>query len=310
MRVAVLLPVLWSVLLGQCGPFAWRRLDPRVVPAALTVAATVVSMSWLWSCTVLVGLLGAQVPALRPLSKVTGRHTAPLPPVLLAALAAAALILALSLGARLVRRSLHDIRGSRRLMSSAPSDLIVLQDPVPRAWALGGWPGRGQVITTTGMLAALGRPERAVVLAHERAHTTRGHHLLGLVVRAAAALDPLLAAVPGHVNLACERDADETAARAVDDRVLTARTLAAVALLGPPVPPVQARRGRRGPTTRTSLRFTDTMVPARVRALIAPRTVSSRPVLAVLLGLGFIAVCGAVDVAHDADRLLEVLRAR
>jgi len=195
-------------------------------------------------------------------------------------------------------------------MSSAPSDLVVLEDPALRAWALGGWPGRGQVITTTGMLAALGRPERAVVLAHERAHTTRGHHLLGLVVRAAAALDPLLVALPGHVNRACERDADETAARAVDDRVLTARTLARVALLGPSEPPVHARRCRRGPSTRTGLMFTDNSVPARVRALLSPRAVSSRPVLAALLGLGCIAVCGAVDVAHDADRLLETLRAR
>ncbi|WP_405072198.1 hypothetical protein OG558_22650 [Kribbella sp. NBC_01510] len=93
------------------------------------------------------------------------------------------------------------------------------------------------------MLAALDGDERRVLLAHEAAHLNHRHHLyVHLVEREpspdrsialselAAAVNPLLAAVPSVVRTSVERWADEDAAVAVGDREITARAVAKAGL--------------------------------------------------------------------------------
>lgn len=171
---------------------------------------------------------------------------------------------------RLVLRWRRDTRSAAVLRGARGAQLTVLDSPDVQAFAVGGWPGTGHIITTTGLMTALDPTQRGVVLAHERAHARRGHHLLALLTRLAAAVNPLLLGLPAQVDFACEREADELAASTVGDRHLTARTLATVALL-------QHDRAR----SSRGLSFARTSVPARVQALLLPEKHTS----ALALGL-------------------------
>jgi beta-lactamase regulating signal transducer with metallopeptidase domain len=77
---------------------------------------------------------------------------------------------------------------------------------------------------------ALDHDERAVLLAHERAHLSERHHWLRAVVDAAAAVNPLLRPARDTVAFLLERCADEAAADTVGSRTLAARSLARAAL--------------------------------------------------------------------------------
>lgn len=215
--------------------------------------------------------------------------------------AAAFLLLAVATTAlgRLVLRRRHDTRSAALLRGAHRAELTVLDSPDVQAYAVGGWPGRGHIITTTALWHALDPAQRAVVLAHEQAHNRRGHHLLALLTRLAAAVDPLLLGLPAQVDFACERDADERAAATVSDRRLTARTLADVALLQH-----QAARSAAG------LAFARRSVPARVRALLLPKHPTSPLALGLTLALVLSAALSGLDVAADADRIVELLKAR
>ena len=109
------------------------------------------------------------------------------------------------------------------------SDLVVVDDPAPRAFTLSGRSAR--VVVTTGMLRALSPVERRVLLAHERAHLAHHHHRYQLTLRLAVVLNPVVAAMSPHLSYALERWADEDAAAVVGDRPAAAESLARAALL-------------------------------------------------------------------------------
>ncbi|MFF7634440.1 M48 family metalloprotease [Kitasatospora sp. NPDC008050] len=254
----------------------------------------------------------------------------------LAAPAAAALLVAGGLTLRTAHRQYTDLRRARTDLAgdpdagapSAPAapltlatlrallspashhPLSVLTDDRADAYALPGRLGRpGRIVVTTGMLRALSAPERAALLAHERAHLHGRHHLLLAAAEYAAVLHPALGQLRAPLGFHLERWADESAATAVGDRALTARAVGRAALAAArsprPARPLLAPAAAAGP------------VPRRVAALLAPpaparprrraRTGTRRLATAGLL----LGCCLAVSTAatmtatHDLHRTVE-----
>jgi len=299
-KVALYLPLLWSAALAAAAPHLASRLTPRLASRCLAAAGLCVAAAWLWSLTVLVGLAAQRLPRVQALAGLhTGGRSHLGPPTAMTAAATLLLVLSVSMLVQLLIRRLGDRRQAADLLRACPSELTVIDSRDVHAVAVAGWPRRGHVIATRGLMEALDRGQRRVVLTHERAHNQRGHHLLRLLVRIAAAIDPPLIALPRLLDFACEREADELAASHVGDRHLAARTLARVALLQPAAEP-----------SPNCLAFARLSVPARVHALLLPAPRTSPLALAAVLVFIAGAVVGTADVAGDADRLIELLRAR
>lgn len=301
MRVAVYLPLVWSVLLPLLAPRVVAAVAPRWSAPILAGTGLLTALSWLWSCTVLLALAMAGLEPLAAMAGLTAQHPHLLPRPGVALVAAGFLAVTVSAVTRLVIQHHRDRHGVRRLDDGAGTDaqVLVLADLRPQAYAIGGWPTRGRIVTTTGLLDALDAPGRTVVLAHEQAHLRRGHHLLGAMASLSAALDPFLISLPAHVGFACERDADEVAAQRVADRSLVARTIAHAALLAatPPSP-------------HAGLDFARDAVPRRVQALLAPAVRTHLPLAVATLALLAATSCSTLDVAHDAQRVMDLLRRR
>ncbi|MFE6866804.1 M48 family metalloprotease [Kitasatospora sp. NPDC057692] len=188
---------------------------------------------------------------------------------------------------------------ARRLFTTRPAtELAVLPDEHADAFALPGRlrrPGRpvepGRIVVTAGMLRALDAPERAALLAHERAHLTARHHLFLALAAHAAVAHPALRALRAPLGYHLERWADESAAARVGDRAVTARAVgrAALAARRSPWPdrPRHAPAAHGGP------------VPRRVAALLHPRptgTAAARRTAALAL-----AACLALTAATSLD---------
>jgi Zn-dependent protease with chaperone function len=204
---------------------------------------------------------------------------------------------------RVLRSSRATYRRLRAVCAASGSDLVVLADPVPHAFAAPG----GHVVVSTGMLAALSPAERRVLLAHERAHLRAGHHWHTGIVRAAAAINPLLAALRTTSTYLCERWADESAATVVGDRRLAATALARAALAataaprGPALGPDQQGGVRR---LAGGLGYHHAGVPGRIAALQrAPAPPRSTAYLA-LLALVSAAVAADVEATADFLRMI------
>ena len=143
----------------------------------------------------------------------------------------------------------------RRQAWRIPVDgLAILPDDEPVAYAL-----PHGVVVSRGMVRALGADQRRALLAHERAHVSLHHHRFVLLVDLASAAQPLLWPLRDVVRYTVERWADEVAAAATGDRVLTARAVATAALA--------ARRSR---LSVAALGVSAGPVPQRVAALLTP----------------------------------------
>jgi beta-lactamase regulating signal transducer with metallopeptidase domain len=290
MTIAVYVPLAAAVLFAAVGPrLALRGLPPVAGVWTLTVGAALIAIASCWSLALLAATLVDEVlPAGYLQIGVVDE------PTLVNDVVAAAAAVALVLGfvrlvrdrraSRAMRRELHD------LCADSPSDLVVLADAAPQAFAVPV--GSGRVVVSSGMLAALSGPERRVLLAHERAHLRARHHWHADVVRVAIALNPVLAGVREASEYLCERWADEVAAAVVGDRRLTATSLARAALAasGTGCPP--AAFGYHGVGVR-----------GRVAALQAPPA-RPRPTLALaLLGLAGIGLAADVEATGDFLRV-------
>ncbi|MFJ5289501.1 M56 family metallopeptidase [Streptomyces sp. NPDC088348] len=143
----------------------------------------------------------------------------------------------------------------------ATGDLAVLDDPAPTAFALPGIPGR--IVVSSGMLQALAPDERRALLAHERAHLQRRHHLFLLVLQLASAVNPLLRPLARAGGFALERWADEEAGSVVADRSLVARAVARAALATKRAaqPALAATGGPGAPARTSSSRSAHTLPP-------------------------------------------------
>ncbi|WP_243437291.1 M48 family metalloprotease, partial [Streptomyces sp. FH025] len=110
------------------------------------------------------------------------------------------------------------VRRARTTWWPEPAEhpLAVLDDARADAFALPGrlhLPGRpgepGRIVVTSGMLRALSGPERAALLAHERAHLAARHHLFLALAEHAADLHPALRPLRAPLGYHLERWADE-----------------------------------------------------------------------------------------------------
>ncbi|WP_063771915.1 M48 family metalloprotease [Kitasatospora mediocidica] len=323
---AVWAPFLVPFLAAPAARRLAEALHPRA--AAWVLATTTVTMAA--ASTVSLGLLAVAgllrvpvVAALGHLSLPWLSHASPAAE-LLAGPAAAALLAAAALALRTARLQAGELRQARAAVdgdgSTEPAraprlplraqlrralrelvaldehPLAVLDDDRADAYALPGRPGR--IVVTAGMLRALPAPERAALLAHERAHLACRHHLFLAAAAYAAVIHPALRQLRTPLGFHLERWADECAARAVGDRAVTARAVGRAALAAARAPrpsrPSLAPAAAAGP------------VPRRVAALLSPhpRTGGRRRAAAAVA----LAACLAVSTAATLDATTDLHR--
>jgi Zn-dependent protease with chaperone function len=285
--MAVYVPAVVSVVLALAGPRLALRASPSVATWTTSIAASVSALAFTWSLVLLAAtLVDEAVPSTHEHVKLVA-EAAPATDVVGGVATVILLVGAVRL-VRVLRSSRLTYRRLREVCAASRSDLVVLADPVPQAFAAPG--DGGHVVVSTGMLAALSPAERRVLLAHERAHLRSGHHWHTGVVRAAAAVNPLLAALPATSTYLCERWADESAAAAVGNRRLAATALARAALAA-----------AAGPRLAGGLGYHHEGVAGRIAALqrapAPPRT------SAYLAPLALVVAAVAADVEATAEFL-------
>lgn len=293
MIVATALVLAATALFGTVAPTVSRRVRPDIALAVLLLGGTALAAFCLLALGAVAATAVGRIPLVARLgdwsSSALGDHT---PVATWVAVLAGATALAAGLGAaRALATSGGRLVRAWSAAQQGDGPLVVLADERAMAYALPGWPGR--IVTTSGLLRRLDASGRRALLAHERAHLTGRHDLLLAAGSVVAGTNPLLRRLPAALSLACERRADEVAARTVGDphAVVRAITLA--------VRPALAD---------------ELLLPAggdvveRVNSLLResphPRVGS---VLQVLLP-ALVVLVGAwalLAVAHDLDRLLD-----
>ncbi|MER5636645.1 M56 family metallopeptidase [Kitasatospora sp. NPDC002227] len=303
--LSLLLPLLLPLL---AAPLA-RRLAEQLAPraAALLLAGTAATLAAA-AGTALALTAGTALLRLPPVAALghLSPHWLPDSPYTATA-AALALTATAALAVRTARRQLADLRRARAVVGPGTAALAVLDDERADAFALPGLPWqRGQVVVTTGMLRALDGPERAALLAHERAHLAGRHHLFLALAEYAAVLHPALRQLRTPLGYHLERWADESAARATGDRAATARAVGRAALAAAKAPrpdrPLLAPAAHTGP------------VPRRVAALLTPATrprASATRTAAALALTACLALTAAttLDATTDLHRTVESAQA-
>lgn len=230
MSAEALLPALLltatSLLLAR-----WRpRMHPAWSARILLVLSTATALAFLGTLVLIVSVGAAELlPRPLPVAGVLLGHGSV--PAYLAAVALAVLAGAAISVTRLV------LSRRRELGRTGTRGSGVVSDDRPFAVAVPG--GDGGVVVSTALLRLLSRPELEVVFRHESAHLKHRHHVYGAISAIAARVLPPLAYTHSALGFALERWADEEAAAAVGDRVLTARTIARVALASPRPEPGQ-----------------------------------------------------------------------
>ena len=304
MSTVVYVPFVASLVVAVLSRVAGRHMWPRAAAWSTTIAAVALALSTVGALVVLACPVPAQVPVVAAVGRWRpGAISSHLPvPESLSIAAVAALVLVAYRFVRQGRLLVHDVRAlavaHRQLSGCRHGDLVVTTEDLPYAYALPGVGCRGAVVVSTGMWALLDDAERAAVLAHERSHLRHHHALFELVVRAAAALNPLVAGLQRDVGFALERWADEDAA-AMTDRPVAASALARAALgsLGA-TPPL-----RRFPRLALHAQWTTT----RVAALLDPPERRIRPVW-LLVGAAVLAALALGWAVHDTERFFEAAR--
>lgn len=260
MGVFVFLPLVLPLTALPIARLAERHLHPRRAARLLTTVAGILACCSTLCLGLLVVVGTAQLPG-NPLpdgwSDPEVREAVPHDQLFGKASILALLAVAASC-ANVVGRH-RRFRGlAHRTLDCSParSEVAVLRDPSPYAYALPGTPGR--IVVSTAMLACLDPAEREALFAHERAHLAGRHHRLLLAVRLAGCANPLLRPLMSAVTYSTERWADEEAAEATGDRRMTARAVGKAALVSQraSVPPLPA--------------FAAGPVPRRVAALLGP----------------------------------------
>ncbi|GAB2972012.1 M56 family metallopeptidase [Streptomyces pseudoechinosporeus] len=290
MGVFVFLPLVLPLTAWPIARLAEQRLHPRTATRLLTGLAVVMAMC----STVCLGLLmvvgTAQLPG-NPLpdgwSDPEVREAVPYDEVA-GKLAIPALLAVLLACGRTLWRHRRVRRHAHRALAGLPgTEVAVLPDEVPYAYALPGG-RRGRIVVTTALLSCLEPAERRALFAHERAHLAARHHRFLLAVQLAARANPFLRPLRTAVSYTAERWADEDAAHAVGDRRTVACAIGKAALVsrGTPVPTL-AGFAVPGP------------VPRRVAALLEPAP-AARSWPSLFTAVGMAAWTAAVGTALSA----------
>jgi Zn-dependent protease with chaperone function len=305
MHIAVYL----TLLLPLAGIPALAGLGPRLPPRAaggLLAAGVLVFAGTSTGAVALLATAGlARVPAVARWGDLSR-------PVLLAAtavplpvgVAAAACLTAAATAAGVSAcRWLRALAVARRLVSTAPGELVVIDSDTATAFAVPGRPGR--IVVSTGMLGALTARQRAALLAHERAHLAGRHNLALGLTRIASAAYPLAWPLRRALSLSIERCADESAASDVGSRNTVAHAIGKAALAD------HHRTQSCSPLASAAAG----PVPRRVAALLHGQPPTYRPLLvkpallgAALLSAGLLLVTTgcSLDAATDLHGALDV----
>ncbi|MDX3240346.1 M56 family metallopeptidase [Streptomyces sp. ME18-1-4] len=295
MTISVYIPLLVTLVLAVLAPRAARRPAPRPAAWSLACAAFVTATGWLGSLALLAFTGFAQIPEVAEEGHWSVAALRTQDPVSLAVAAVSALTLTaglVSLGVAAVRQGRHVLWARRECDRAAgDTELVVLDDEAPQAFALPGAPGR--IVVSRGMLRCLGDAEREALLAHERAHLRGRHHLFQAVWRLTAAVNPLLRPLAEAGGFVLERWADEEAAAHVGSRTVVARAVGRAALASV------------GPSRPAALAATGGAVPQRVQALLAPPP--ARRALPFVAGALLLTLCCAslANAASDSESLVE-----
>ncbi|MER6530888.1 M56 family metallopeptidase [Streptomyces sp. NPDC001508] len=295
MRISVYVPLVVAVVLAVLAPRVARQRAPRPAAWLLACAALVTVTGWLGSLALLAFTGFAQIPVVAEEGHWSVAALRTQDPVFLSVAAVSALALAaglVSLGVAALRQARH-ILWARRECGRVPGDteLAVLDDEAPQAFALPGSPGR--IVVSRGMLRCLGDAEREALLAHERAHLRGRHHLFQAVWRLTAAVNPLFRPLAEAGGFVLERWADEEAAARVGSRRVVARAVGRAALASAAV------------ARPAALAATGGAVPQRVQALLAPPP--PRRTLPFVAGALLLTLCCAslANAASDSERLVD-----
>lgn len=162
---------------------------------------------------------------------------------------------------------------------------------------------RPRVLLSRGLFNALSPEERAVVLAHERAHVRRRDALVGSVVRALAVVHLPWARrwLVHELEVAAEQACDEEAAQFVTDRVSVAAAILTV------------ERAAQHAATRelapVAMAFGARAVERRVEALLGePEPPRSLRPLVISIGVGLVSVLVLADELHHlTESVLSVI---
>lgn len=261
MGVFVFLPLVLPLTAWPIARLAEQHLHPRTATRLLSGVAGVMAVC----STVCLGLLvvvgTAQLPG-NPLpdgwSDPEVREAVPHDEIAGKTAIPALCVVALACGRTLWRHGRVRRRAHRALAGLPSTEVAVLPDDTPYAYALPGG-RRGRVVVTTALLDCLEPAERRALFAHERAHLAALHHRHLLAVQLAALANPFLLPLRGAVSYAAERWADEDAARTVGSRRTVARAIGKAALVS------------RGTPSATLAGFAAPgPVPRRVAALLGP----------------------------------------
>ncbi|GGZ82380.1 M56 family metallopeptidase [Streptomyces bluensis] len=261
MGVFVFLPLVLPLTAWPIARLAEQHLHPRTATRLLTAVAGVMA-TCSTVCLGLVMVVGtAQLPgnplpdgwsdpevrAAVPYDEVVGKAAIP------------ALCAVLVASARALWRHGRVRRRAHRALAGLPgTEVAVLPDDVPYAYALPGG-RRGRVVVTTALLDCLEPAERRALFSHERAHLAARHHRFLLAVQLAARANPFLRPLRTAVSYTAERWADEIAAQAVGSRRTVAQAIGKAALVSRGTP-VSSLAGFAMPGP----------VPRRVAALLGP----------------------------------------
>lgn len=234
MDFTVYLPLFLGFTLAAVTPRIARLLPPRTGAWVLSAAAVTASASCAVSlCMIAFTGLGRTsfVAHEGHWSANEWRRSDPVG-VWTAAIAGAVFALCLAMFIHACLRELSARRQVDRLSKGFGHDdlLVFVDDDQPHAYAVGG--RRPRIVISRGLLRSLEPAERRALLSHETAHVRHRHHLHLLVLRLAAAINPLLRPFVPAGALTVERWADEETAVAVGDRTLVAKALLRAALAG------------------------------------------------------------------------------
>jgi len=285
----LVVPLVLSVALGLFGPALAARSGPALTARLGPLTCVVVAGSTLASLAAVAVVAIARIDEVAAYARLSLRSVlsgwSAAPGWVGVALAAVVTVLLGLAAYRLVTLGRTAVAGQHlcRTLRRSAGGIHVLEDDRPAAFAVAGL--RDRVVISTGLMRCLTPLEQSVVIAHERAHLRRRHHLSLSVMTIAVAADPLLAPMSAVVARAVEREADEDAAAVLGDRRLVGLALARAGLAtagaarsapGGRAAGVLASAGGDGHLAIAGgdghLAIASGDVPCRVEALLAPPT--------------------------------------
>ncbi|MCG7203821.1 M56 family metallopeptidase [Streptomyces arenae] len=264
MGIFVFLPLVLPLTAWPIARLGEQRLDPRTATVLLTTVAAVMALCSTVCLALLMVVGTAQLPG-NPLpdgwSDPEVRESVPRHGVAGKAAIPALLAVVTGCAGALLRHRRVRSRAHRALRGLPGTEVAVLPDSRPYAYALPGGP-YDRVVVSTAMLACLASRERRALFAHERAHLRARHHRYLLLALLAAHANPFLLPLRTAVACTVERWADEEAARTVGSRRAVARAIGTAALVsrGTPAPTLAGLAGLAAPGP----------LPRRVAALLGP----------------------------------------